>query len=244
MNDITERSLERMIERLRALEHKLHELETREQPNASWIRYSVARWRSWMGYDEDFQVTAMPAGWTHVGSTLNYSFSESLMLATFGTGTNQDALLYRSGQPPGTHLFVLCQMHNPHIAGQAVGFRVDDGTSDNYTFAMLEMTNTNPGTARIREWYRIGGGTPVNNLVGENIGLPHMISVGLIIEGTKWSNWLCRPWATIPFSPAIWRYHPSSAAFSWTPQRFGIYFRQGNTSSTFGQFRIDAVKYL
>lgn len=190
--------------------------------------------RRWVGRtpDDDLDVSARPSGWNTLvdGSTWfdldTESYGNSAGSFTFSTAKRW--FLYKSGAPTGRGV-----IQAGFAAGSDVfiGLRMDN-SSDNY-YVEAGVYCDSSGLWTTRAYIRNGPESPTIETNVNTLAYPFPMQVFLNITGTKWSNWGCNAWVSMPGAAGnILQKNVLAMASSriWTPTRYGLTMRGAGTA--------------
>ena len=192
-------------------------------------------------FTEHFEGAALPDGWTIQSSggfttfTPDFATNPSL-LRTSTLSSGSVYYVTRASAPSTFPVFIACGW----LAGYGfIGYRIDDGSDDNYVETGLFVNSSNVSNRRIR--YRTGGGAVTTVDSTDTITLPNGFIILKQISGTQWSSWGSNTRWQLQWGftgvQSVATIGPAS--LTWTPTRLGIILRPDATAAA----GIDSISY-
>lgn len=244
--------LQRQIDQLRAKVESLEAIDPNRFTNLflmddeAGLVYRVKSTTDYSNADvEDFNVSAMPAGFAWAGApfitptTVDWSLPSHIRVGYSATA-NERAFLYKTKTPSTASplgIFSLSSL----TAGFSVGIRVDDGSDNNYIEALYSIRTSVPSEFCIHSNYRTGGGAVTGVDHAGYWSIPFPVIFVLAIEGTRWSSWSARPLLYCTgMGGTAWKGIIASG-LTWTVSRMGIIFDDGGGTATWDRAQADMV---
>ncbi len=172
---------------------------------------------------EGFDGSTLPAGFSWQGSpfvTPTVDLSDTPSYLSLLSAGAERAFLATSTIPSTSVLPIIVLGWVLGSAGSYAGWRLDDGTDNNYFEWVL--SGDLKGTVRTR----VGGGA-VATVSGSAMPLGEMFGLRMNRTGTKYSSWGANLYMMKPNQGALIQTLQATSATtnaSWTPSRFGIVF--------------------
>lgn len=219
---------------LAALRKRVAALEAVEAPALLDIADRLAMLNVTTAVDDHFRASALGSDWTWAGApfvTPTVTLSNSALRATGLTGS-QRSFAYRTSF--STASWALAQSISSLSVGFAGGFRLDDGSDNNYAEAVVRVSQSTPTQWQYQVRWRTGGGV-VSTANGNTLVTPVTSVLVPSRSGTAWSSWGLAFVTTMLPSLGGFHWNPNSAVsgLTWTPTRAGILIDGGGSASSF-----------
>jgi len=208
--------------------------------NEAGLQYRENHFRAW---DEHFDVSTMPAGWSWAGApfvtppTISFNNPSILTVGFNNSGVAERAFLYRTTNLSSWTYVQLTQA--VLSVGSYCGLRWDDGTDNNYIEFVVAMSQTVPSIWELyARWRTGGGGINTSPAAGSRtqITVPLPLIMSAQISGTLWTNWAVSTMVHGLLMSGLanfWQTSGVPAGLTWTPTRRGIVFNNASGTTWF-----------
>jgi len=217
---------------------------------------SLDKWDGIYGTHFDYE-TAMPAWGSWAGApfvTPGYiGFTEESMVdLRLTNAVAERAFFYRAvGSTPTMALLgSMYGLGSDFTSGLSFGYRIDDGTDNNYVEGGIITNDTSVAgaTESGRSWFRTfrTGGGGVTQWLGTKQPFPPHVWFNSSIQGTLYTNWgvtTLGSGMSHNSNTRLWVPNNYPTGLAWTPTRVGLVIQKYSTA-TWYRWHIDAMRLI